>query len=100
MYKLRFKEWGLEKNIKSDEAKAMLIIRKRRRDELNTETEFVLRGKVVTDEKLDRFQKRLKIDVENLPTGKCSRNGVVLDPLIPKLKLEPQIHHGTYRKWG
>ncbi|KAJ2905913.1 ankyrin repeat-containing domain protein [Zalerion maritima] len=68
MYKLRFKEWGLEKNIKSDEAKAMLAIRKRRREELSTETEFVLRGRVVTDVKLDRFQKRLKIDVESLTT--------------------------------
>lgn len=69
MYKLRFKEWGLEKNIKSDEAKAMLTIRKRRRDDQNVETEFILRGRVVTDEKLDRFQKRLKIDVEALPSG-------------------------------
>jgi hypothetical protein len=58
MYKKHFKLWGLQKNLKADEAIAMLHIGKRRRLEKNKDTDFYRRGKLVKHYNLRRFAKR------------------------------------------
>jgi hypothetical protein len=59
-YKDQFKRWNFEKNIKTDEMKAIIRIRKRRRDDEDKDTQFRLRQRPVPQEKIDRFMKRQK----------------------------------------
>ncbi|KAK3374631.1 ankyrin repeat-containing domain protein [Podospora didyma] len=56
-YKKQFKIWGLEKNIKTHEMKALLRIQRERR-KIGKETCFTVRGRKVHAEKLLRFEKR------------------------------------------
>ncbi len=58
MYKKHFKDWGLAKNITTEESKAMIGIAKRRRNVHNKETVFIRRGREVDPGKLRRFEKR------------------------------------------
>jgi hypothetical protein len=63
LYKKHFKEWGLEKNLKTDESIAMIKIRERRRL-ANKDTVFIRRGKPVEPGKLRRFEKRHKLTAD------------------------------------
>ncbi|KAK3681080.1 Clr5 domain-containing protein [Podospora appendiculata] len=60
-FKKQFKGWGLEKNIKTHEMKAMIVIQTKRQDEENKKTRFFVRDKMVPEGKLRRFQKRYKL---------------------------------------
>ncbi|KAF6793813.1 ankyrin repeat protein [Colletotrichum musicola] len=60
-YKLRFKRWKIEKNIKTVEAQAMVRIRKRRKEHEGKSTDFELRKRKVPPQKVDRFEKRQKL---------------------------------------
>ena len=58
MYKKHFKDWGLAKNISTNESMAMISIAKKRRDVYNKDTVFIRRGRPVEPGKLRRFEKR------------------------------------------
>ncbi|KAK3167094.1 hypothetical protein OEA41_010219 [Lepraria neglecta] len=61
-YKKKLKEWKLDhKRIRVSEYKAM-IRKKRKREYLEKEIAFRLRGMEVDDSKIDRFRKRRKAD--------------------------------------
>ncbi|KAK3334156.1 Clr5 domain-containing protein [Cercophora scortea] len=60
-FKKQLKGWGLEKNIKTREMIAMILIQKKRREEENKKTCFFVRNKRVSEEKLRRFLKRYKM---------------------------------------
>ncbi|KAK4154934.1 Clr5 domain-containing protein [Chaetomidium leptoderma] len=61
MYKKRFKAWGLQKNLSTDESMAMCQIDEQRRIVKNKKTLFLRRGKLVEPGKLRRFRKRHKL---------------------------------------
>ncbi|KAK7981811.1 hypothetical protein PG996_009495 [Apiospora saccharicola] len=54
-YKTMLKEWDLLKNVPTDEMKAIVKIQARRRPK---DTEFTVRGRMVPQNKIDRFVKR------------------------------------------
>ncbi|KAK8051258.1 Clr5 domain-containing protein [Apiospora rasikravindrae] len=54
-YKTMLKEWNLLKNVPTNEMKAIVKIQTRRRPK---DTEFMVRGRVVPQNKIDRFVKR------------------------------------------
>jgi hypothetical protein len=56
-YKDRIKKWGLNKHIQKDEMEAMIRIRHERKMTDNKETIFLLRGRPVNTEKIDRYEK-------------------------------------------
>ncbi|KAK3902940.1 ankyrin repeat-containing domain protein [Staphylotrichum tortipilum] len=58
MYKKHFKDWGLAKNLTTEESIAMISIAKKRREVDNKETIFTRRGRRVEPGKLRRFEKR------------------------------------------
>ncbi|KAK3358431.1 ankyrin repeat-containing domain protein [Lasiosphaeria ovina] len=57
-YKKHFIEWGLEKNAKTYEMQAMVEIQSSRRDMLNKETQFFVRGREVKPSNLTRFKRK------------------------------------------
>lgn len=57
-YKNQFKLWKLGKNVRADEARAMLRIQKRRREKGDKNTAFRLRTVPVPSKKLERFATR------------------------------------------
>ncbi|KAK0703987.1 ankyrin repeat-containing domain protein [Lasiosphaeria miniovina] len=57
-YKKHFIEWGLEKNAKTYEMQAMVEIQSSRRDMLNKETQFFVRGREVKLSNLTRFKRK------------------------------------------
>lgn len=82
MYKKRFKEWGLVKNLKADESMAMLQIANRRLRE-NKDTEFIRRGKVVKHNNLRRFAKRHGLSVEEGAGFSSDTEGIMPYPITP-----------------
>ena len=62
-YRTRISQWGLDKNIKPQEMKA--IIKKRQKRKLvetnKGELSFVVRGNAVDPKKIDRWMKRNKV---------------------------------------
>ncbi|KAK8042743.1 hypothetical protein PG994_013226 [Apiospora phragmitis] len=54
-YKTKLKEWNLLKNVPTNEMKAIVKIQTRRRPK---DTEFLVRDRVIPQDKIDRFVKR------------------------------------------
>ncbi|EJT76791.1 hypothetical protein GGTG_06706 [Gaeumannomyces tritici R3-111a-1] len=63
-YKSQFKKWRLEKNIKSQEMVPMINIREKRRILEHKATVFRLRKREVAPEKIDRYIRRYKSDLD------------------------------------
>jgi hypothetical protein len=77
-YKDQFKRWNFEKNIKTDEMKAIIRIRRRRRDNEDKDTQFRLRQRPVLQEKINRFVKRQKtLTVQATSPGSSSLGELV-----------------------
>jgi Clr5 domain len=74
-YKDQFKRWNFEKNIKTDEMKAIIRVRKRRRDDEGKDTQFRLRERPVPQEKIDRFVKRQKTPTAQVTSPGPSSSG-------------------------
>ncbi|KAL8964453.1 MAG: hypothetical protein Q9183_004438, partial [Haloplaca sp. 2 TL-2023] len=72
-YKRRITEWNLDKNIKDDEMRAIITLRRFRRDQ-GKDSVFYVRGRLVDPRKIDRFASRKKINRDN-----------ALEPLIQLL---------------
>jgi hypothetical protein len=81
MYKKYLKAWGLEKNLKTEEAIAMLRITAKRLKEGNKKTLFFRRGRPVDPGKLRRFAKRHKLAV-NEATGPLPVEQGIFDPAL------------------
>ena len=65
MYKKRIAEWGIEKNVKSEEMQA--ILRKRiQRASKGKRSIFLLRDTKVPEEKIERFRKRKSLSDEQI----------------------------------
>ncbi|CUS14947.1 unnamed protein product [Tuber aestivum] len=58
-YKTRIKAWGLEKKVKTEEMKAIIRIREKRKSE-GRRSVFLVRGRIVPDQKIERFKKSHK----------------------------------------
>ncbi|PWW77507.1 ankyrin [Tuber magnatum] len=58
-YKTRIKVWGLEKKVKTEEMKAIIRIREKRKREGKDST-FLVRKRIVPDQKIERFKRSHK----------------------------------------
>ena len=65
MYKRRIKEWGLDKSLKKDEVLAMLR-KKVHRGKAGKTSNFLLRGRVVEWQNVERYLKRHRFNSESL----------------------------------
>lgn len=83
MYKKHLKAWGLEKNLKTTEAVAMLKIAEQRRA-ANKDTNFIRRGKPVEPGKLRRFAKRHKFRVDSEAAALSDLQGTFV--LLPQVR--------------
>ncbi|CZR50274.1 uncharacterized protein PAC_00146 [Phialocephala subalpina] len=57
-YKTKIKRWGLEKNVKDKEMSTIVRKERKRREVDGKESEFLVRGRVVPQEKIRRYMKR------------------------------------------
>ena len=65
MYKRRIKQWALDKKLKKDEVLAMLR-KKVQRDTVGKASDFMLRGRHVDWQNVERYLRRHKIDPQSL----------------------------------
>ena len=93
MFKKRVRDWGLEKNVKSDEMKA--IIRKQtERARVGKKSTFCLRGNQVPEHKIKRFQKALGLlsDEQLLRLGTKTPPALICHtPLMSPLALPREL---------
>ncbi|OCK98550.1 uncharacterized protein K441DRAFT_543101, partial [Cenococcum geophilum 1.58] len=57
-YKTQIKRWGLEKNVKDNEMRAVIRMQRKRKEIDGKESEFLLRDRVVPPQKIRRYMKR------------------------------------------
>lgn len=93
MFKTRFKAWNLRKNLRPDEALAMVRV-KARRDATNTASEFWKHGSIITSEKLERYLRDNPLALkkaQSFITEEPATNGAVESLLPPHIiVLSPQ----------
>ena len=63
-YKRRITEWNLDKNIKENEMRAIITLRRTRQGQ-GKDSVFYVRGRLVETRKIDRFASRKKINRDN-----------------------------------
>jgi hypothetical protein len=68
-------EWNLKKNVSSEEMANIVRIQQKRKVENEKETHFLVRGRTVAQENIDRWQKRQKTGPHEANMPACSQNG-------------------------
>ena len=80
-YRTRISQWGLDKNIKPQEMKAIIKKRQKRKfvETNKGELSFVVRGNAVDSKKIDRWMKRNKVSesaLYALSSAACKRSSM------------------------
>ena len=70
-YKTQIKRWGLEKNVKDNEMRAVIRMQRKRKEIDGKESEFLLRDRVVPPQKITRYMKRTGLSA-NAPLSRAS----------------------------
>lgn len=66
-------KWGLKKNVGSKEMANIVRIQQKRKAQYDKDTNFTVRGRHVSQDNIDRWQKRQKVD-EQPQTGEMAQN--------------------------
>lgn len=61
-WKDKIKEWKLSKYDRNEDLKILAAKRKERQDNQNSKTRFIKNGAEITNDRLDRFEKRTEVN--------------------------------------
>jgi len=72
-YKMKLKEWNLEKNLSATDMKVILAKESERAEREGKETVFIYRGQELSAEKIENFKKRMHLNGKEIASPNASK---------------------------